>query len=65
MHFPSFAHHLKTSPFQVRELETHNLNRKLLGSRKGHVKTFLAWLEDNGAVIEGVEIVDFGEPEGD
>ena len=46
-------------------METHNLNRKLLGSRKGHVKTFLAWLEENGAVIEGVEIVDFGEPEGE
>lgn len=46
---------------KVRELEEFNMNRKVSGPRKAYVKTFMEWMEKNGAKIDGVEIADFGD----
>lgn len=49
---------------KVRNLETQcNMNRRLQGPRKVHVKAFMEWLTKYGAVVDGVDIHDFG-PQG-
>jgi histone-lysine N-methyltransferase SETD3 len=46
---------------KVRSIEQQaNMNRRLPGSRRMHVKPFLAWLEKYGGKIDGVEIDEFG-----
>ena len=46
---------------KIRHIESQaNMNRKLRGPRKVHVKPFLEWLEKYGAKIEGLEIADYG-----
>lgn len=46
---------------KIRNIEMQaNMNRRLRGPRKMHVKPFLEWLDKNGAKIEGVEIAEFG-----
>jgi hypothetical protein len=45
---------------QVQEFEKCNLNRRLFGSRKSYVASFVEWLEKNGAIVDGVEMADFG-----
>ena len=46
---------------KIRQIEIQaNMNRKLRGPRKVHVKSFMEWLEKYGAKIEGVEISEFG-----
>ena len=37
------------------------MNRRVSGPRKAYVKTFLEWMDKNGAKIDGVEVADFGE----
>lgn len=45
---------------KVRNIESQsNMNRRLRGPRKLHIKPFLEWLEKYGAVIEGVEIAEY------
>ena len=40
---------------KIRTIETQaNMNRRLMGPRKKHVKPFLEWLEKYGAKIEGI-----------
>ena len=50
---------------QVIELEKCNLNRKIIGPRKSYVAAFMEWLEQNGAVVDGVEITEVGERGGE
>lgn len=45
---------------KVRVLEQCNMSRKLTGTRKGQLKTFLEWLDRHGAKIDGVEIAEYG-----
>ena len=46
---------------KIRNIEMQaNMNRRLRGPRKMHVKPFLEWLDKYGAKIEGVEIAEFG-----
>ena len=45
---------------KIRNIEMQaNMNRRLRGPRKMHIKPFLEWLDKYGAKIEGVEIADF------
>jgi hypothetical protein len=46
---------------KVRELEEFNMNRKVSGPRKAYIKTFLEWMDKNGAKVDGVEIAEFGD----
>ena len=46
---------------KVRELEEFNMNRRVSGPRKAYVKTFLEWMDKNGAKIDGVEVAEFGD----
>lgn len=45
---------------KVRNIEQQaNMNRRLRGPRKMHIKPFMEWLNKCGAVIDGVEIAEF------
>ena len=45
---------------KIRNIEMQaNMNRRLRGPRKMHVKPFMDWLQKYGAKIEGVEIAEF------
>ena len=37
------------------------MNRRVSGPRKAYVKTFLEWMDKNGAKIDGVEVAEFGD----
>ena len=37
------------------------MNRRVSGPRKVYVKTFLEWMDKNGAKIDGVEVAEFGD----
>ena len=45
----------------IMELEQCNLNRKLLGSRLGHVKELIEWVEKYGGVVKGVTVDNFSD----
>ena len=45
---------------KVREIESGHSMCRTLPDRKASVKTFLAWLQNLGAVIKGVEVADYG-----
>ena len=50
---------------RVRALEHQsNMNRRVPGGRKVHLKAFLSWLDKNGAKIDGVEVADYGPVQG-
>ena len=46
---------------KIRVIESQaNMNRKLRGPRRVHVRPFMEWLEKYGAKIDGVEVAEYG-----